>query len=169
MYGASALMFVSLGTHNQSMEYLARVLGSAASRLPHLGPFRIQHGSTPLPIGWTGEPYFSPERMAEEIRQADIVVTHGGPATIALARTAGKIPIVVPRSRARREHVDDHQLAYARRLAAGGEVVLVEDPDTLIDTLAQFTSILLTLPVPSAHDATPAIERFVAIVSELDS
>jgi UDP-N-acetylglucosamine transferase subunit ALG13 len=66
------------------------------------------------------------DELEARIRAADVVISHGGPGVLASARAAGRVPVVVPRSHGRGEHVDDHQVAYARRLATqpGYEVVL---------------------------------------------
>ena len=60
------------------------------------------------------------------MREAAVVVCHGGPGTIMLAATMGKRPIVVPRRKAAGEHVDDHQHAFTRRIAADGAIILAE-------------------------------------------
>ena len=58
---------------------------------------------------------------------AAAVVCHGGPGTILGARHRGAVPIVVPRQHRLGEHVDDHQVAFSRRLAAdGGGIHLAE-------------------------------------------
>jgi len=50
------------------------------------------------------------------MRESRIVVTHAGPTTVLEALEQGKVPIIVPRLRQFREHVDDHQLKFARLL-----------------------------------------------------
>lgn len=165
---AAPLIFAALGTHTQAMDSLRRALEEIARRMPRAGPFQIQHGSTPLPEGWSGREYFEPAELSDAIGAADIVITHGGPATIALVRRLGKIPVVIPRTNVRREHVDDHQVLYARRLDLAGEIVLLEDPSTLFSTLNQLGEIVSRLPKPRPHDPTPAVERFAAIVRSLE-
>jgi UDP-N-acetylglucosamine transferase subunit ALG13 len=71
---------------------------------------------------------------------AAAVVCHGGPGTILGARHTGAVPIVVPRQHRLGEHVDDHQVAFSRRLAADGdEIHLAEteaDLHRLLDRVA---------------------------------
>lgn len=63
---------------------------------------------------------------------ADIVVTHSGVGSVLRLLDLGVSPIVVPRSSARHEHVDDHQVQVADALSALGLVrkLLVEEFDT---------------------------------------
>ena len=51
------------------------------------------------------------------MQKADIIITHGGPATFMSAITNGKKPIVVPRQEKFGEHVNDHQVDFARNVA----------------------------------------------------
>ena len=65
------------------------------------------------------------------IAAADVVVSHAGPATLAAVRAAGKTPVVIARSPARGEHVDDHQLRYAAHLRGEPGYVVPDDLDGL--------------------------------------
>ena len=73
--------------------------------------------------------------MHAAVRDAAAVVCHGGPGTIMLAVHEGRRPVVVPRTRSLGEHVDDHQVAFARRIASEGAIRLAE-------TEEQFSSLL---------------------------
>ncbi|MCW2961097.1 MAG: glycosyltransferase 28 domain protein, partial [Thermoleophilia bacterium] len=58
--------------------------------------------------------------LAELHLSVDMVVTHGGVGSALMALDAGHVPILVPRRRARNEHVDDHQQEIAASLASRG-------------------------------------------------
>jgi UDP-N-acetylglucosamine transferase subunit ALG13 len=151
------VILVTLGTHPQPMTRLVPELARLARELPELGPFHAQLGSTAVPDGWTHDRVMPASELAERIAAADVVITHGGPATIAEARAAGRVPIVVPRRHADAEHVDDHQLHYARRLAGAREVLLVEDVTELVDTVRRYQDLAGALPAATAHDPASAI------------
>ncbi|WP_412936526.1 glycosyltransferase [Microbacterium sp. 2P01SA-2] len=61
--------------------------------------------------------------------EADVVVTHSGVGTILNLLEWGIHPVVVPRRRARGEHVDDHQSQIAALLGDLGIAVVAEAPD----------------------------------------
>jgi UDP-N-acetylglucosamine transferase subunit ALG13 len=86
-----------------------------------------------------------------------------------MALDLGKIPIVVPRSSARGEHVDDHQRWYVRRLVEAREVVSVEEPFELLSTIDSFEELVRGLKPPTRHDPGPAIQRVIEVVSDLES
>ncbi|PJE67790.1 hypothetical protein COU95_00380 [Candidatus Shapirobacteria bacterium CG10_big_fil_rev_8_21_14_0_10_40_9] len=63
------------------------------------------------------------DKMISYLKKARVVVTHGGPATIFLALKYGQNqPLVVPRTKKYNEHVDNHELFFARFLKEKGEI-----------------------------------------------
>ena len=52
--------------------------------------------------------------LAAAVAEADVVVSHAGAGSLALALRAGKCPVFVPRRAANGEQVDDHQVELAR-------------------------------------------------------
>jgi len=50
---------------------------------------------------------------------------------------AGKVPVIMPRRAHFGEHVDDHQLEFARELEAAGKVVMCETAIKLADSVVK--------------------------------
>jgi UDP-N-acetylglucosamine transferase subunit ALG13 len=86
----------------------------------------VQHGTSRAPGIAECHQYLGYEEVESTLRDTDVVVCHGGPGTIMLAKRHGLKPIVVPRIRDRGECVDDHQVAFARSMAERGSVQLAE-------------------------------------------
>ena len=86
----------------------------------------VQHGTSRAPGIAECRPYLGFEEVESTLRETDVLVCHGGPGTIMLAKRFGLKPIVVPRIRDRGECVDDHQVAFARSMAERGSVQLAE-------------------------------------------
>jgi UDP-N-acetylglucosamine transferase subunit ALG13 len=118
------MIFATVGTHEDPFDRLVEAL----DRLETDEEILIQSGYS------TYRPHLAPRCAAEPMmgfaaiqaamHRARVIVTHGGPASIMQALTHGKVPIVVPRQSAFREHVDDHQVRFARRIGARVIVVL---------------------------------------------
>lgn len=85
----------------------------------------VQYGASNPPRHAPGVSYLAHDELRRELEQASVVVCHGGPATIAEARRAGHLPLVVARDPTRREHVDDHQQRFARHALGVGLIGLV--------------------------------------------
>jgi|GEM_PF-2055209 len=80
----------------------------------------------------SGTAYLDYPEMIERITEADVVISHAGVGTFLLCRDAGKVPVIVPRRKARHEHVDDHQVEFALAVAELG-MALVADPDGALE------------------------------------
>lgn len=123
--GAKTRIFATVGTHEDPFDRLVgeldRLLGSGEI----VGTASVQTGySTVQPQHCTYEKMLSFDAMQSAMQAADIVITHGGPASIMQALALAKVPIVVPRQSKFGEHVDDHQCRFAARIADRVLVVL---------------------------------------------
>lgn len=85
----------------------------------------VQHGSSPPPRVAEGKAFFTGDELAALVRIAHVVITHGGPGSISLARRLGTKPITVPRDPTFGEHVDAHQMRFVARLARSDLVAAV--------------------------------------------
>lgn len=74
------------------------------------------------------------------MRNADVVVTHGGVGTILDCLDMGKRPVIVPRRVSRGEHVDDHQLDFAHEIRGAGLGAVFEALDLTADSLISASS-----------------------------
>jgi UDP-N-acetylglucosamine transferase subunit ALG13 len=134
------LLLVTVGTDHHPFD---RLVGWADAWLAaHPGSLRclMQTGTSARPAAAEWRAYLEFDALQAAMASAAAVVCHGGPGTILGARHMGAVPIVVPRQHRLGEHVDDHQVAFARRLAAdGGEIHLAEteaDLHRLLDRVA---------------------------------
>jgi UDP-N-acetylglucosamine transferase subunit ALG13 len=64
--------------------------------------------------------------LGAALRQADVVIGHAGTGTALAALSAGKVPVLAPRSVEHGEHVDAHQRDLARFLGDRGLAVVCE-------------------------------------------
>ena len=97
-----------------------------------------QLGSTPDPGNLPGEVVSNlpVEELQTAVERASIVVGHAGVGLSLMALDAGKVPVLLPRRRRRREHTDDHQVQLARELQRRGLAVSVEVEELAREHLA---------------------------------
>lgn len=135
------MIFCTVGTHEDPFDRLVGELDRlAAGGLLGGEPVHIQTGySTVVPRACTHEAMIGFDEVQRRMREARVVITHGGPASIMQALALGKVPIVVPRQSAHGEHVDDHQVRFARRIADRVLVVLdiAELREAIVDHAAR--------------------------------
>jgi UDP-N-acetylglucosamine transferase subunit ALG13 len=130
------VILVTTGTNGAAFDRLIRAV-QQLDAVEITEEIVVQCGASTLrPVNATCVDYVSYDDLVALVREARVVVSHGGVGSILVALTQGKRPLVVPRQREFGEVVDDHQLLLARRLARDGLIGLVENPDDLGTQLA---------------------------------
>jgi UDP-N-acetylglucosamine transferase subunit ALG13 len=161
-------LFVTVGTETFP---LSRLVGWIDDWLAgRRGDVRclVQCGTSSTPRFAEFESYLAYDRFLSELESADIVVSHAGTGSIMLCRRLGVVPIVVPRRHQLGEHVDDHQVAFARRMAGEGEIVLAESRDALFAALDRARADPMSLrSSPRPNRLSESIRRFGLIVDPL--
>lgn len=163
------LVFATVGTDHHRFD---RLVGWMDDWLAAGGAQRadclIQIGTSRPPRNAEYSTYMPFDEVRRAMADATVVVSHGGPATILLAHAAGKLPIVLPRTRAEGEHVDDHQTAFAQRAGRAGLIVMVETEQEFrraLDDMLTGSNEPTTQMVQSFyHDA---VDRFEGVVAEM--
>ena len=134
------MIFVTVGTHEQPFNRLIQKVDELKRDGVIQEEVIIQTGYSmyePKYCQWSKLiPY---QQMVKNVEDARIVITHGGPASFIMPLQIGKIPIVVPRQHQFGEHVNDHQVEFARNVAERmGTIIVVEDVDQLADIIVDY-------------------------------
>jgi UDP-N-acetylglucosamine--N-acetylmuramyl-(pentapeptide) pyrophosphoryl-undecaprenol N-acetylglucosamine transferase len=108
-----------------------RLLQNCLRILPADSEVTWQTGSTDISgLGICGLEAIGARELEAAIRAADVVISHAGAGSALTALNCGKKPVLVPRSAALDEHVDDHQYEVADELARRG-LALHREPEAL--------------------------------------
>jgi UDP-N-acetylglucosamine transferase subunit ALG13 len=160
---------VSVGTDFHPFDRLCRWIDAwMADGGDEIARCFVQTGTSTPPMHAEHGQYLGHEQMEAMMREAAVVVCHGGPGTIMLAATMGKRPIVVPRRKAAGEHVDDHQHAFTRRIAADGAIILAESESEFRGFLSGVLHANGGEPAPPRLTSpADAVRRFEELVDEL--
>lgn len=161
---APPFVFVTVGTDHHPFDRLVEMSERWAAQRG-ISCF-IQTGTSRAAV--SGTDYLPYPTMAEAMRRSVAVVSHGGPATIMLARQCGRVPIVVPRDPERGEHVDGHQQEFSRWMAAKGQIVLAHEPADLERHLDGALADPSRYRVEAGREETAAaVARFATLVDDL--
>lgn len=126
------MIFVTVGTNEAPFDRLLH----AVDELELDEEVVVQHGASSVrPRYATCIESLPFTDLVDHVEKARVVVTHAGVGSILVARSSGRRPVVIPRLQRFGEAVDDHQLAFARRLDGLGLVALVDDPAGLAASL----------------------------------
>jgi UDP-N-acetylglucosamine transferase subunit ALG13 len=71
--------------------------------------------------------FYTYEEMNDYVKQARVVITHGGPSSFIMPLQYGKVPIVVPREKRYGEHVNDHQKVFCLEVEKRKKNIIVID------------------------------------------
>lgn len=161
--GPTPFVFATVGTDHHPFSRLVEAVDAWAARTGL--PVFIQSGTSDPPKHCRHSSLVPYAEMQTMLSSAMGVVSHGGPATIVQIRAAGKLPIVMPRDPALGEHVDNHQIRFARRLAERGEIVLAETAADLEAALEDLVATPQRFRLQRESSGTPeAVEQFERLV-----
>jgi UDP-N-acetylglucosamine transferase subunit ALG13 len=164
------VILVALGTHPQPMDALLIQLDLLAGSGALEEPVVVQSAAynyRPRNLQTLG--IVGADELDRRIAAADVVISHAGPGILASARAAGRVPVVVPRRHASGEHVDDHQVRYARHLATQPGYEVVFDLAELPAAIERARTAVPGATVPDRSAAIAALRRLTgcdAAVSE---
>lgn len=134
------MIFVTVGTHEQPFDRLLKCIDKMVEDGKIKEEVIIQKGYTDFePKNCKAEKLIGFEEMQKNIADARIIVTHGGPASFIAPLSIGKIPVVVPRQKDYNEHVNNHQLEFAREVASRMKnIIVAENEEEIIDSIVNY-------------------------------
>ena len=163
------MIFVTVGTHEQPFNRLVKKIDELKGNGTIQDDVFIQTGFCtyePKNCQWSKLiPY---QQMVNNIEEAHIVITHGGPASFIMPLQMGKTPIVVPRQHQFDEHVNDHQLEFARNVAERmGTIIVVEDIRKLEEYITNYDETVTSMQHGMNSNNAKFCEELEKIVEEM--
>lgn len=163
------MIFVTVGTHEQPFDRLLRKIDELKKDDRIEEEIVIQSGySTYEPQYCEWHKLLPYETMLKYVETARIVITHGGPASFMMPLQMGKIPIVVPRKVKYGEHVNDHQVEFARAVEKRyGNIIPVYNINELEIVVDEYCLRIQSIKKEITSHNDEFIKRFEIIVDEL--
>lgn len=163
------MIFVTVGTHEQPFDRLLTEIDRLKENRTIQEPVMIQSGfSTYEPKYCEWKKLIPYAEMIKNVKEARIVITHGGPASFMMALQEEKIPIVVPRRAEFDEHVNDHQAEFAAAVAKRyGNIIPVMDIAELETIVSDYDQIVSKMSSKVTSNNAKFNEAFEKIVEEV--
>lgn len=142
------MIFVTVGTHEQPFNRLIECVDKLKGDGIITEDVVIQTGfSTYEPKYCKWNKLLPYKEMEQHVADAHIVITHGGPASFIMPLQIGKTPIVVPRQHQFGEHVNDHQVEFAKAVSERmGTIIPIIDIGQLQDIIKNYDQIVASMP-----------------------
>lgn len=163
------MIFVTVGTHEQSFNRLVKYMDELKKEHVIKEDVFIQTGySTYEPQFCKWSALLSYQEMVQRVKEAHIIITHGGPSSFIMPLQIGKIPIIVPRRKVFDEHVNDHQIEFIKAIANRiGTIIPVFNIDDLKEILLNYDSIISNMSSNMLSNNKKFNEEFEKIVETL--
>ena len=163
------MIFVTVGTHEQPFNRLIRYIDKMKENRLIREEVVVQTGySTYEPRYCRFSKLFPYSEMCRFVKEARIVITHGGPSSFIMPLQEGKIPIVVPRQKRYGEHVNNHQLEFCRAIEErSGNIIVVEEVRELKRAILRYDKIVAEMPSSIKSHNDIFNEEFEKVINEL--
>lgn len=163
------MIFVTVGTHEQQFNRLLKEMDKLVENGTVKEEVFIQTGySTYEPKYCKWSKLIPYKEMEQKVKDARIVITHGGPASFIAPLQIGKTPIVVPRQIEFDEHVNNHQLYFAKQVSERmGTIIPVYDIKDLKSKIINYEKITKKSNNENISNNKLFCEKFEKIVDEL--
>ncbi len=130
------MIFVTVGTHEQQFNRLIKEVDRLKGEGLIQDDIFIQTGFSDYePVHCKWKKLISYDEMNRYMDEANIIITHGGPATFMGVISKGKRPIVVPRQEKFGEHVNDHQMEFCNKVKWKYPIIVINDIENLVTNL----------------------------------
>src|SRR5947199_8905238 len=127
------MILFTTGHEQFQFDYLMRMVGTVREAFPD-DTILVQYGHSqyvPEGRGIEAVQLLSSQKFREAVEGARVVISHCGEGNLLLLQEVRKPFVLVPRTRQRKEHVDDHQLELATVLARSGLPIAFGPADLL--------------------------------------
>lgn len=137
------MIFVTVGTHEQPFNRLVKKVDELVSEGSIKEHVVVQTGfSTYEPKNCEWHKMMSFEEMQRCLKDARIVITHGGPSSFIEALSFGKVPVVVPRQEKFHEHVNNHQVDFVKVVNEKmNNIIPVYDVNELMSVIQNYSEL----------------------------
>lgn len=163
------MIFVTVGTHEQPFDRLIKCIDSLKRDGIINEEVFIQTGFSKYePSHCTWSKLLPYKQVIKNVSDARIVITHGGPSSFIMPLQIGKIPIVVPRQYAFNEHINNHQVEFAKAVSERmGTIIPVYDIVKIKDVIINYDSIVATMPSGMKSNNEAFNQNFEDLVTKL--
>ena len=162
------MIFVTVGTEKFPFDRLLKIIDEAIVRKEINECVFAQIGSSRyLPQNYPYIRMLDFNELVKYIKEARIVVCHAGEGTISLCSNSDKIPVIFPRDYHFKEHLDDHQMQYARKLKELNVLLVSYNKKDLLNAIKNYDELIKNMKLfAEAKNEAPLVKFLKMICDE---
>ena len=107
------------------------------------------------------------DEMDKYVKEARIIITHGGPGSIMLPFKYNKVPIVVPRQSQYGEHVDNHQVLFSKFLSEKNKIIMIEDISQLENIIINYNDLTKNICIEDNNNTEQFTKRLEMVINSI--
>ncbi|MBC5995838.1 glycosyl transferase family 28 [Romboutsia ilealis] len=158
------MIFITVGTHEQGLDRLLITIDKLIEKQVINEVVFAQIGySDYKPKYYNYKDLIEYDEMDKMIQNSNIVITHGGPGCIFQAIQHGKIPLVFPRNPKFKEHVDNHQILFTKRLEKQSKVIGIYEEKDLENIILNYDKLIKNCSIAS-NDNSIFVKKFEKLI-----
>lgn len=155
------MIFVTVGTQDKPFVRIIKSIDEAVKKGLIKDEVIVQAGHTKYVSDNLKILNYIPFNEFEQyVKNADIIITHGGVGSILNAIKQKKRVIAVPRLSKYKEHINDHQLQVIDKMSKDGYIIACNDENEIVQKLADIRNF-------KPKEFTSNTENFVASFKEI--
>ncbi|MFQ6082956.1 MAG: glycosyltransferase [Candidatus Aminicenantia bacterium] len=146
-------IFVTVGFDRHPIDRLVRAIDKGVEDHTIPGETFIQTGySQYFPRFCESRNFLEFDEIIKFVERSEIIVSHAGVGTTLLCLSLGKIPILFPRQSKFAEHVDNHQVDFAKKMEEQGKALVAYDEKDLIFKISHYKSLVCSLSIGPVYN-----------------
>ena len=167
-YRRNNMIFVTVGTHEQQFNRLVEEIDKLIEKKIIKETVFIQYGYSDYNIkNCESKDMISFDEMDKYVKEARIIITHGGPGSIMLPFKYNKVPIVVPRQSQYGEHVDNHQVLFSKFLSEKNKIIMIEDISQLENIIINYNDLTKNICIEDNNNTEQFTKRLEMVINSI--
>lgn len=140
------MIFVTVGTEKFPFDRLLKAIDKGIENRQINEEVFAQIGNSKYdPQFFKYKNFLSFDEMIRAIQKSSIVIPHAGIGSVFLSLNLGKVPIIFPRFVHLGEHLDNHQVEFAKEMEKEGKVLAAYDEKDLIYKIKNYSDLISQL------------------------
>jgi len=161
------MIFITVGTEKFGFDRLLQAVDIARGNKQISQEIFAQTGSSDYkPKFFSSKDYLPFTEIVKLIQDSDITICHAGVGSTLLCLSLGKIPILFPRRVLLGEHLDDHQLNFAKEMDLSGKALVAYNTEELLEIIQNYGKKIDQMISSSGHSTKYKLIRYLQELCE---